>query len=348
MHALSDRLKDPTYTPRFPRPNPMIPRLSGVRFPLAALVLAACARTPAPRLSPASAVRPALESRVVSGPAARDVSFDTMMSSIGNADVVFFGEQHDDPATHRAELAVLAALGNGRRPVVLSLEMFERDVQGVLDDYLRGAISEADFLARSRPWERYTTDYRALVELARARGWRVIASNVPRRLASAVSRRGLAVLDTMLASDRALVAREILCPRDRYYERFTQQMGGHGAPSSTSPGDSTATRAMTNRFYEAQCIKDETMAESVVSALEAEGEGAVVLHVDGAFHSDFGLGTAERVRRRRPGSTTVVISAIPVADLSTAPVAEHAGKGDFLFFVRRPPPAAKATSPARR
>lgn len=308
------------------------------------LVAGACARTPAPSLTPARAP----ESRIYDTGERRDVSFETMMQRASRADVVFFGEQHDDPATHRAELSVLAALGNGTRPVVLSLEMFERDVQGVLDDYLAGRISESDFLARSRPWERYTTDYRAMVELARARGWPVVASNVPRRLASAVSRKGLAVLDTIPASDRALVAREISCPRDDYYTKFAEQMKGHSAGGGPpSAADSAAMRAMTDRFYEAQCIKDETMAESIVAALDRAGDGAVVLHVDGAFHSDFGLGTAARVARRRPGTTRTILTGLPVEALASARPEGELTRADFLLFTPKPPAAQAPAAPAK-
>lgn len=302
-----------------------------------AIAAGACARPSAPDVAPA----PASESRYYATGSRRDVSFQVMMREASKGDVIFFGEQHDDPATHRAELAVLAALGNGSRPVVLSLEMFERDVQGVLDDYLAGRIGEADFLERSRPWERYTTDYRALVELARARGWPVVAANVPRRIASAVSRKGLAVLDTLPAAERAHAARENRCPRDAYYERFAETMKGHSAGGEPPPAaDTAAMRAMTDRFYEAQCVKDEAMAESIVAA-RARVPGAVVLHVDGAFHSDFGLGTAARVTRRDPGARTVVLTAIPVDDPAAASPAEHTARGDYVIVTRKPPAARK-------
>lgn len=310
------------------------PRAALVAF---AVLAGACARTSAPGVAPV----PVPESRYYSSAAKRDISFQAMMREASRADVVFFGEQHDDPATHRAELAVLAALGNGSRPVLLSLEMFERDVQGVLDDYLAGRIGEAEFLARSRPWERYTTDYRALVELARARGWPVVASNVPRRIASAVSRKGLAVLDTLAAAERAFAARENSCPRDAYYDRFAESMKGHSAGGGPpTAADSAAMRAMTDRFYEAQCVKDEAMAESIIAA-RAKAPGAIVLHVDGAFHSDFGLGTAARVTRRDPGVRTVVLTAIPVDDPATAGPADHAARGDYVIVTRKPPAAPK-------
>ena len=265
-----------------------------------------------------------------------------MIGELSRADVVFFGEQHDDPATHRAELAVLAALGNVKRPVVLSLEMFERDVQPVLDDYLAGRIAESDFLARARPWERYTTDYRALVELARARGWPVIASNIPRRLAGAVSRKGLIALDSLTPVERAFVARDLACPMDAYFERFAQEMAGHstggGPPTAT---DSLEMRKMTDRFYLAQCAKDETMAESIVAAMRTTADGAIVLHVDGAFHSDFALGTVARVARRRPSLRLKVISAIPVDSFALRNTGEYMARGDFVILTRKPPATPK-------
>ena len=114
-----------------------------------------------------------------------------MVAELAKADVVFLGEQHDDPGTHRLQAAVLEGLARRRSgPIVLALEMFERDAQPALDAWLRGASSEADFLAVSRPWPNHQNDYRPLIEIARAENWPVVAGNVPRRLAQAVSRRG--------------------------------------------------------------------------------------------------------------------------------------------------------------
>ncbi len=293
--------------------------------------------------------------RVYETKSGRFVPFSRLVQAMNGVDVVFFGEQHDDPATHAAELAVLAALGERHERVVLTLEMFERDVQSVLDQYLAGTISEKDFLAGSRPWDRYTTDYRGMVELARVRGWPVIAGNVPRRLASAVSRAGLTVLDTMNAKDRAFVARENLCPKDLYYQKFVETMSGmsasHGGSATAAPTTAGATPTATtprpatpaagsapsvDRIYQAQCVKDETMGEAVANALPLAGRNGVVLQVDGAFHSDFGLGTAERTRRRAPSARTLVLTAVPVAELKSANGAEHATRGDFVLFTRAP------------
>src|SRR5437870_1519895 len=74
------------------------------------------------------------------------IDFETLLARVSKADLVFVGEQHDDPATHRMELALLEGIARRRDSVVLALEMFERDVQPRLDAYLSGASSEAEFL----------------------------------------------------------------------------------------------------------------------------------------------------------------------------------------------------------
>jgi uncharacterized iron-regulated protein len=295
-------------------------------------VIAACA--------PATVVvspipSPAPGFRIVAPDTRREMTYSQMIERLARADVVFFGEQHDDPETHRAEAAVLESLGQIGRPVVLSLEMFERDVQPVLDDYLAGRVSEADLLARSRPWPRYATDYRPLVELAKARGWRVIAANVPRPLASAVGRKGLAALDTLSPVDRLAAARDNICPNDDYHARFMEQMQGHGvgAGPAPAPGDTLPT-AMAERFYLAQCVKDETMAESIVEARRGAARNAIVVHFNGAFHSDFAQGTVDRVRRREPGWKLAVVTAVPGRDPAAMPIAPQSGRAEVVIFTR--------------
>lgn len=301
---------------------------------LALLPLASCAsigkvlssipNTPAPLSAGYRIVAPATVS---------EASPAQLMERITRADVLFFGEQHDDAETHRAEAELLEAIARTGRPVILSLEMFERDVQPSLDDYLANRISERDFLARSRPWPAYATDYRRLVELAKQHGWRVIAANVPRPIASAVGRKGLAALDTLTPAERSRSARENACPRDDYHLRFMDSMQSHAG------GDSLPT-ATAERFYLAQCIKDETMAESIVTARLAATREALVVHYTGAFHSDFSQGTVARVKRRQPGWNVVVVSAVPVADPLMAPIVYQSAKADFVIFTRKAPPSA--------
>jgi uncharacterized iron-regulated protein len=301
-----------------------------------AFTVSACARQTAPPVVRVSVTGLLPGARIVDPATGGEVNYGQMMSRVANADVVFFGEQHDDTAAHRVEQELLATLGATNRPVILSLEMFERDVQVVLDDYLAGRVSESSFLAGARPWERYASDYRPMVELARARRLPVIAANVPRPLASAIGRRGLAALDSLSVAERANAAQDFACPHDDYRARFMETMRGHSPSAGTAPqpGD-TLTTAMMERFYVAQCAKDETMAESIVDARRRAPANSVVLHVTGSFHSDYAQGVVARVRRRAPAWDLVTITAVPVRDPVAAPIAPQAGRADFVIFTRR-------------
>jgi len=242
-------------------------------------------------------------------------------------EVVFFGEQHDDGNAHRLQRGLMEAVSRRRSDVILSLEMFERDVQGLLDDYLADKIDEPTFLKAARPWPNYNADYRPLVEFAKAKGWKVVAANVPRRIASATSKEGLAAVAALPDSSRRWAATDFGCAKDDYFERFGESMGGHGP--STPEG--------MMRFYEAQCVKDETMAESIVRARSAGG-APLVIHMNGAFHSDYRDGTAERVGRRGV-KKMLVISAMPVPDLDVVEPKPDRKKGEWLIYTLRVPVA---------
>lgn len=270
------------------------------------------------------------------------IDFEALLARLSNTGIVFVGEQHDDPATHRMELAILEGLARRRDSVVVALEMFERDVQPTLDSYLAGTTSESDFLAASRPWKNYPSDYRPLIELAHVRHWPVVASNVPRPLASLVSRGGLGTLDTLASGTRAEVATAIDCPEDHYYDNFVKAMGdmsGHGPVAA--PAEDPKLRM--TRMYQAQCIKDETMGESVARVWRP---GWLVVHYNGSFHSDFRLGTAERARRRAPRAGMLVVTALPVKDLDQLrPTKEDRKRADYLLYVLAP---IKTDSAGRR
>ena len=263
--------------------------------------------------------------------------FESMAADVGQADVVFVGEQHDDANTHRLEHALLSGLLRRGLSPAISLEMFERDVQGVVDRYLSGSIAEPQFLRESRAWPRYASDYRPLVETAKREGWTVVAANVPRRLASAVAKSGKDALDRLAAADRSFVAAEIECPHDAYFDRFTRVMSGHSSSDRKGAAPEPLTeeqRASTDRYYWSQCLKDETMAESIARTVgDRTGKPGPVVHFTGAFHIDFGAGTVERTRRRLAGRRVAIVSMLPIADLdAAAPSGEDLKRADYLVY----------------
>jgi uncharacterized iron-regulated protein len=262
--------------------------------------------------------------KVFDGQTVQEMSWESLPGKLATADVIFLGELHDDPETHRAEALLLEAVyGLVGKKLTLAMEMFERDQQVPLDNYLAGKITDAELSKAVKLWRNYETDYRPMVDFAKAKQIPVVGSNAPLRLVRLVSGKGLSAFKDLPDADKPLVAQYINAPTgDRYESRFSAVMGhGHG--------DSPMEPAMIRRFYEAQCVRDDTMAESIVRVLES---GNKVLHVNGSFHSDGGMGTAGRVLWRRPLHTALAIVKIVPYKGTPEPI-PYRGEGHYLLFV---------------
>lgn len=240
-------------------------------------------------------------------------------AEVAQADLVAFGEEHQTPAVHRRHHELLRELFAKRPQMVIAMEMFERDVQPLLDQYLKGEVDEAAFLAGARPWPNYARDYRPVIEFAKQHGIAVLAANAPRDLAKQASKEGVA----KVLGD-ANVAASTTAPMDAYWNAFRDTMKGH--EGMLGPGGM-------ERFYAAQCLKDDTMAESIARRLSAEraaGRNPLVVLVCGKFHSDAGLGTVARVKQRVPG---LVARVFTVESVPTGIYRSPGRAGEFTLVV---------------
>jgi len=268
--------------------------------------------------------------------------FEMMLADVARADVVFVGEQHDDANTHALERAVLEGLARRRGSIVVGFEMFERDVQDPLDHFQMGHLDESEFLKSSRPWPNYRSDYKPLVDYAVQHNWPIFASNVPRALATEVSKTGLEALKTKSADESKWFAKDLQCPvGDDYFKRFAEAMGEHPAGDGKDAKERAASgRQSLERYYYAQCLKDETMGESVAQAFQTASTGGarpLIVHFNGAFHSDYAEGTAARTRRRLPGKRVVVLTMVPVTSLDgLAPSKDDRKRADYLVYTTAP------------
>ncbi|PIE52625.1 hypothetical protein CSA37_05185 [Candidatus Fermentibacteria bacterium] len=197
-----------------------------------------------------------------------------MISSLAEADVVFIGETHDDPLAHEWELYIWQELASDSR--ALALEMFETDVQGLLNSYLAGEVSQEEFLAGSRPWGNYSSDYAPLVQTAIEKGAHVIAANVPRRFAAMVASGGWEAL----AEEDFFHELKVDSSSAFYRSRFLETMEMMGGAMHSMPMDP-------HNMYRAQLLKDAVMANSI--------RGISCFFVCGSFHSDNHSGILDQI-----------------------------------------------------
>ncbi|HEX6278997.1 MAG TPA: ChaN family lipoprotein [Pyrinomonadaceae bacterium] len=257
-------------------------------------------------------------------------SMDEIMKSLENTDVVFLGELHDDAIAHAIQLEIFKRAieqYGAKRRVTLSLEMFERDVQSVVNEYLAGLISEQHFLLSSRPWPRYKEDYRPLVELAKEKKLEVIAANAPRRYVNMVSRNGRDAVNGLSKEAKAWLAPLPYAePSEAYSKKFKALMGSSMEASSMG----------IDKILSSQSLWDATMAHSVAQSLK-RNRGSLVVHLNGGFHTEMRLGTVEHFLKYRKNARAVVVTMRYEDDFRKFDSAKHTDLGDFVILTQRQP-----------
>lgn len=264
------------------------------RLPLLALplLLAACA-TP-PQTEPP---RTLYHYQLGEGQGDKPLSLAQALDKVADADIVLVGELHTHPAVHLLQARLLAGLteraqANGRAQV-LSMEQFSRADQPTLDAYLAGRIGEAALIRDGNAWPNYPSDYRPLVEFAKAQHLPVIAANAPKPLVSCVGQEGPQWLDKLPANRRSQLAKTLTLSDDGYRQKFMASMH-HGDADGNA------------RRFAAQTSWDDTMAESMVDYL-GKHPGQRIMHIAGNFHVEGGLGIASRIANRNPALKVALI-----------------------------------------
>ena len=248
----------------------------------------------------------------------KPVKYEKMLKHINGADIVLFGELHDNPIAHWLQLELTKDLFEkvGEK-LVLGAEMFESDNQLILDEYLNGFISQKRFEAEARLWPNYKTDYKPLIEFAIKNKINFIATNVPRRYASLVNSKGFEGLESL--SDEA---KTLLPPLPIAYDStlncYKSMLEMEGMGDHVNPN-----------FPKAQAIKDATMAYFIMRNWNQEQQ---FLHYHGAYHSDNFESIYWYLKRENPQLKIVTISTVSQEDISKL-ADENFDKADFTICV---------------
>ena len=244
----------------------------------------------------------------------RKVTYNKMIKQLAEKEVVLFGEFHNNPISHWLELTVAKDLAE-KKAIAFGAEMFEADNQQALNDYLAGKTTAKGLDSAARLWSNYKTDYAPLVNFAKEKNASFIATNIPRKYAALVSKKGFEALDTIPA-----VAKTWMAPLPMDYDstlpgyvNMMKMMSGHG--SSNMP--------------KAQATKDATMAHFILQNLRPD---IIFLHFNGAYHSENYDGINWYLKRKRPELKIGTITTISQKNLKNL-LAENKGKADFIICV---------------
>jgi uncharacterized iron-regulated protein len=246
-----------------------------------------------------------------------EITYTKMLEQLSDFPVVLFGELHNNPVVHWLQLEVTKDLFAVRkRALVLGAEMFEADDQIILDEYLAGIIGDEHLKKEAKIWDNYETDYRPLVEFAKAHRLRFIATNVPRRYASLAAWKGLKAL-TGLPDE----AKQWIAPlpirldlKSPTYRDLLDLSVAHGIRAKN--------------FLAAQAIKDATMAHFILKNMTA---GSLFLHFHGEYHTRKYGGICWYVRKASKDLRLATITAVEAKTLEFTD--EYKGLADYTLVI---------------
>lgn len=228
----------------------------------------------------------------------KKVSYKKMMKKIAKSDILLFGELHNNPISHWLQYEVTQDL-NKKRTLTLGAEMIEADDHNTLVSYLDDEIDQKAFDTLARLWNNHKTDYAPLVDFAKENSIAFIGTNIPRRFANMVYKKGFEALDELTAEEKSWIAPlpitfDATLPK---YQEILEMMGDHGTPE----------------LVKAQAIKDATMAHFILSNYTS---GHLFIHYNGAYHSDDYEGIVWYLSQAQPNLSYMTITTVSQANVN--------------------------------
>ena len=200
-----------------------------------------------------------------------------LFDELSHYDVLCLGEEHDAPRDHFAELAVVEALARrarvSGRALGVGFEMFQEPYGDALRSYARGRLSEAALRKRTHYDERWGFPYayyRPVLAYGRALGLSLRALNASRELTHAVAVNGLSGLTPRLRRQLP----DLDLDNSAHRAQFDRLMANHPAQAGMDP----------EKFYAAQVVWDETMAENAAGWVAARAPQRQLVVLAGSAH----------------------------------------------------------------
>lgn len=122
----------------------------------------------------------------------RVLRLDETLQQIKDERVIFVGESHESEDDHLVQFEIIKHLHENRKRVVIALEMFPADMQPILTQWVKGALSEDDFeKAYNRAWRVY---YEEIFKYSKEAHIPLVGINANSAQIRSVAQRGLAAV----------------------------------------------------------------------------------------------------------------------------------------------------------
>ena len=266
--------------------------------------------------------------RIYSVKLSKEIGINEIVEDMNNADVLFYGEEHNDSVTHYLENKIFQALfAKYTNSVTLSMEMFERDVQPIMNEYLSADIREKNFKKDARVWSNYK-DYRSMVEFSKLNKLDVICANAAGRYSNLAGRKGQkALMELPLASKQFFAPLPYDTASGKYHEKLVNLFDNGNSKKKKSSANASESFSLVM----AQSLWDATMAYSISEYLD-KNPTKKVFQVNGRFHSDEHFAVVAQLKKYSPKTQILVISSGSDESFPNIDWKKFENEGDYIII----------------
>ncbi len=242
----------------------------------------------------------------------QSLSTANLIPTLANKSVVLLGEFHDSVGHHQWQLATLSALNGYRNDIAIGLEMLPRSAQPVLDRWIAGELSEAEFLKKSKWYEYWKFDaslYSSILNFARINRIPVYGLNVEKDLVKRVRTDGW---ESISEGERLGISDPAPASED-YLEMLASSFSMHGTGAGQGGHDAgnVAKAAFQKnkqfrRFVQGQQLWDRGMAQSIAEVVKKK-KGKMLVGIMGSGHMMNGFGVPHQLKDLGINDTAVLL-----------------------------------------
>ena len=252
----------------------------------------------------------------------KPAKYEKMIKDLAKSDMVFFGEYHTDPISHWMQLEMSKSFFEIKGDkLFFGAEMFENGNQLVIDEYLSGLYTEDKMIPEiTQMWENYKTDYKPLLDFAKDKGLRFIATNIPRRYASMINKKGIEGLNELSPEALAMIGPDLekyFDPTVKAYAEMADMMGEHVPPNMLN-------------IQTAQASKDATMAHF---SLKNFNSGDFLFHFEGSYHSNYEQGIIWWINKIQPGLSIKSVTTVSQTEWNEMTEDEKSTIANYIIVV---------------
>lgn len=253
----------------------------------------------------------ALQEGIMGIEPAKAMKIDEIVDKIADKKIIYVGERHDSFEQHVVQLEIIRGIFRKNPNIAIGMEMFERESQQALNDFIAGKIDEKTFLKQSAYFKNWGLDYnfyKDIIRFARDEKIPLIALNLRREIVSKVASSGI---DSLSEDERKELPTEMDMTDHDYKSRLIEIFEKHTGSKNRN----------FDNFYQSQIIWDETMSQSIDEYLKKNPDRQVIV-IAGSGHFIYGSGIPKRTFRRNQHNYAIVLSDTPI----------DSGIADFILF----------------